>query len=251
MGVPSIAFMGTTHRAGRAARLFALTGTVGLMALGLTSCSSEPEDDGVLSLSGSDAETTEAAEIDQEAQALEFAQCMRDNGVDFPDPTVDSDGNVSFADAFGAAGEGGAFEPGDDSFMTAMEACGDLIEGIGFGPGGGGAGGGEFDQSEIQDALYEYTECLRSEGLDVGDIEFGAGGGPGGMGGEDGERPEPGELPEGGGPPEGVEGGGFDPLDMIAEQLGYSADDPDWIAANQVCESPLQGGMGGPAGGGE
>ncbi|MFW7413927.1 hypothetical protein [Demequina sp. SO4-18] len=241
--------MANNYRAGRAARLFALTGTVSLMALGLTSCSSEPEDDGVLSLDDSDTETAAETEVDQEAQALEFSQCMRDNGVDFPDPTVDADGDVSFEDAFGAAGEGGRFEPGDDSFMTAMEACGDLIEGVGFGPGGGGAGGGEFDQTEIQDALFEYTECLRAEGLDVGDIEFGMGGGPGGgMGGEPGEMPEPGEGPAGG-PPEGIERGGFDRLDMFAEQLGYDADDPAWIAANEVCESPLQGG--GMGGGGE
>ena len=31
-----------------------------------------------------------------EAAVLEFAACMRDAGIDFPDPRVDSEGNVGF-----------------------------------------------------------------------------------------------------------------------------------------------------------
>jgi hypothetical protein len=33
--------------------------------------------------------------VDQEAELFEFSACMRDEGIDVGDPTVDEDGNVS------------------------------------------------------------------------------------------------------------------------------------------------------------
>lgn len=231
-------------------RFSALAATAAL-ALVLTACTSGEEESGIASLAESTvaAEGT-AVEGTAEEQALAFAQCMRDNGVDFPDPTVDADGNPSFEGAFGRSEEGG-FDPGDTSFRDAMEACGDLMEGLAFGPGGGGAGGGQFDTEAMQEALYTYTSCLRDEGLDVGDIEFGMPG-EGGPGGDDAgaapdagataapELGEAGERPE---PAEGQAGPGGDMSDRFAEQLGYDADDPEWIAANEVCQPVLEEAM--------
>ncbi len=87
-----------------------------------------------LSLVGSDIDRTEI-----EDQMFEFAACMRDNGIDMPDP-----------DFSGTPGEGGQgngpftdLDPDDPRFQEAMEACGDIFEG-GFpvGPGAGRGGGG-------------------------------------------------------------------------------------------------------------
>lgn len=233
------------------------TVSMAALALVLSGCTSSEEDSGIVKLDDSDATATEAAAAEgtSEEQALAFAQCMRDNGVDFPDPTVDSDGNPSFEGAFGRSEEGG-FDPGDTSFQDAMTACGDLMEGLMV-----GMGGGDFDQEGISEALYSYTQCLRDEGLDVGDITLdsmmpgGGGGAPGdGEAGDDAAMPtmDPGDMPE---PAEGQQGPGGDMSDRYAEQLGQDASDPAWIAANEVCQPVLEeamsaagfGGMGGGA----
>ncbi len=69
-------------------------------------------------------------------QAVEFARCMRDNGIDLPDPAVGSGGDVSIG--------GGAFDPQSTQFQDALAVCQPLIfGGIGAGDNGGYSGGGE------------------------------------------------------------------------------------------------------------
>ncbi len=206
---------------------------VGVLAL--ASCS-KSGDAGIAHLSGDANPTTSASPSagTSEEQALAFAQCMRDNGVDFPDPTVDANGNLSFAGAFGQAQSGG-FNPGDSSFRDAMAACRDLMNGLTL---GGGRAGGAFDSSAIQEAMLTYTTCLRTQGLDVGDITFD---GPGlrGNGSGSGSDARPTVEPSGG-PPAGVAQGGGDPTSRFAEILGQDPTDPAWIAANAVCEPAFQ-----------
>jgi hypothetical protein len=219
------------------ARIFSRAAAVAVGALALAACGDSGES-GIAHLSA-DATATPSASADSgtaEEQALAFAQCMRDNGVDFPDPTVDSEGNLSFEGAFGQSQDGG-FDPGDTSFRDAQEACGDLMEGLVM---GGGAAGGAFDSTAMQESMLAYTECLRTEGLDVGDITFD---GPGLRGGE--EPPAgvaPTTQPEGG-PPAGEFQGGGDRTDMFAEILGQDSTDPAWIAANEACSPVLEDAM--------
>jgi hypothetical protein len=54
----------------------------------------------------------------QQEQLRQWAQCMRDNGVDVPDP--DPNGG-----AFLGLGGAGALDPDDPAFQKAMEACQD------------------------------------------------------------------------------------------------------------------------------
>ena len=68
-------------------------------------------------------------EIDPEQQAemreqmLDFAECMRDHGVDFPDPVFDADGGVTMS-------AGGPMEDMDpDAMNEASEACGEIMGG--------------------------------------------------------------------------------------------------------------------------
>lgn len=214
------------------------------VALLATGCSSGSDDPGVARLDDTDA-TVAIAGADfgsAEDQALAFAQCMRDNGVDFPDPTVDPDGAPNFEGAFGR-GQDGGFDPQDTSFQDAMTACGDLMEGLSVGPGSR-----DFDSEAMNEALYAYTQCLRDEGLDVGDITLGGGFGTGhppigaAPGGDtagatgapsvdQGDQPAP--------PADGVRGGGFESTDRFATQLGQDPTDPAWIAANDTCQPAL------------
>ena len=154
------------------------------------------------------------AAVDQEQAMLDFAACMRDNGIEIDDPTVDSDGNVQFGGFRGAAQDP---EADRDQIRGAFEACHESLAGIALGRSQG------IDQTELQDTLLEYAACMRDNGYDMDDPDlsaFGPGAG--------GDR-EPGE---GGGGPFGE----IDP------------NDPDFITAQEACQDVL-GGFG-PGGGG-
>lgn len=216
------------------------TAVIAMGVLALASCS-KSGDAGIAHL-GDDANPTASASPSagtSEEQALAFAQCMRDNGVEFADPTVDANGDLSFEGAFQQA-QGGGFNPDDSSFRDAMTACGDLMDGLTL---GGGRAGGAFDSTATQEAMLTYTTCLRDQGLDVGDITFD---GPGlrGNGSDPGSDPQPTVRPSGG-PPAGVAQGGGDPTSMFAEILEQDATDPAWIAANAECSPALQEAMSG------
>lgn len=203
-----------------------------LLVLGLvaTACSGNAADSGVATLD--DVEPTDATagvpaegeptEVDQEQAMLAFAACMRDNGVDIEDPTVDAEGNVQFGGLRGAAQDG---EIDREAMRAARDACEEELAGFAL-----GRAGGNFDPTELQDTLLEYAGCMRENGYEMPDPDF-SGSGPGGD--------EPGE---GGG------GGPFGQLDR---------DDPDFIAAQEACEdmlggfAPGRGGGPGQGGGGD
>jgi hypothetical protein len=123
--------------------------------------------------SGSTTTTAAASQADQEEAALEFAQCMRDHGVDLPDPTVDGDGNIRLSPP--DFGEDGPPEGFIEAAQAAAEACGDLLEGIGF-------GFSPEDQADLQDQLLEFTSCMREHGIDMPDPNFNGTPGSGGGG---------------------------------------------------------------------
>ena len=139
-----------------------------------------------------------AEDLTDEERLLEFAGCMRDNGVEFPDPVVEADGTVTFGFRAGGGGGQGALQRlreigRDPDLPAAREACAHLLEGLAFGPGSG-----NFDLTEFQDRLLEFARCMRDNGVDVGDPDlrnFGPGadddGAPGGpFGGIDFQDPD-------------------------------------------------------------
>ena len=176
------------------------------------------------------ADASSDGEADTEAQMLEFAQCMRDNGVDIGDPQVDADGRITFG-GFGGPGGGGDGADGGgppEGTREAFDTCGDLLDGAQFGPGRGGPGG-DFDATELQDTLLEFAQCMRDNGIQMDDPDFSNFGTPG-------DPPADG----GGG---GGRGGPFGDLDQS---------DPAVQAAMDACSDILGGfgpGGGGPPGG--
>jgi hypothetical protein len=68
----------------------------------------------------------------QEAM-LAFAKCMREHGVDMPDPEFSGQGGGV---RFRAGGPGSGVDPNGATFRKAEEACGDILEDAR--PGGGG-----------------------------------------------------------------------------------------------------------------
>ena len=119
-----------------------------------------------------DGESNSGETVDEEAAALAFATCMRDEGMDFPDPTVGADGSVTFARPGVGGGDGGGFAT-DPAFGDAVEVCRTLIEGAGFLPDAAEA-------TEREDMMLDVARCLRENGVDVPDPDvaaLGAGGG--------------------------------------------------------------------------
>ncbi len=126
--------------------------------------------------SGDATNTTEATDttVDQEQAMLDFAACMRENGVDMADPVPDENGNYNLRQAFGGGSDGG-FDPAQrEAAQAAREACSQYLEGITQ----------QFEQrdmTEMQDLMLEYAACMRENGVDMPDPDFttDSSGGPG------------------------------------------------------------------------
>jgi hypothetical protein len=69
-----------------------------------------------------------AEEARMRENALKFAQCMREHGIDIPDPTFEGNGKVT---SRLAGPDGGGPDPDSPVFQDAQEACGDLVGGRG------------------------------------------------------------------------------------------------------------------------
>jgi hypothetical protein len=109
---------------------------------------------------------TTVASSDSDQALVQFAQCMRDQGVDVPDP----------GDASGGAQGGppaGDFDAA--ALRQAMQACGQYLQGSG-GPGGAPDGSG------FGGTRSELAQCLRDEGVDLPDPQTGQARGPGAAG---------------------------------------------------------------------
>ncbi len=131
--------------------------------------------DGVASVAGTetDTESDQAAEpaddeVDTEAQLLAFAECIRNEGFELADPTVDADGNVILPRP--AGGTDGQGPP--SGFAEARDACAEHLDGVSL-------GFREGDQTERQDQLLKFATCMRDNGYDLPDPNFSEEGGRG------------------------------------------------------------------------
>jgi hypothetical protein len=141
-------------------------------ALSLTACGDGSDDSQVATLDNGSATSapSAAASGDLEKKLADYVECLRKQGMDMPDPTVDANGQVSF----GAPVKGKSFDR--DKLAEAQKVCGDLPEGL-------TTGLENVDQSELQDAALKFAQCMRGEGVDMADPDMsqlgnGAGSGP-------------------------------------------------------------------------
>jgi hypothetical protein len=148
--------MPTTTARGRGSLLAALA--VALVALlGLTACGGQAEGSDVATAGDSTAEPEPSATPDESADpdeaALEFAECMRENGVDMPDPEPGQNGGFQL---FG----GGTGDVDQATLERALEACRDLAPQL--------EGGAEIDP-EMEEQMLALAECMREHGIDMPD----------------------------------------------------------------------------------
>ncbi len=160
------------------------------MAVLATACGggSAAGTDGIASAGdGSSAKNTaDKAKVDPEQAGLDFARCMREHGVDVPDPSSGEGGMVMIGPGPGEVQAGVRSGP-PAGFEEADKACRHFIEGlIGDGPG-------PLDPEE-QDRALKFAKCMRDNGVDMPDPDFSGGGvritiggGPGSATGPDSE----------------------------------------------------------------
>ena len=111
------------------------------------------ESQGVVSIESTTETTIVDEEITFEEGVLDFAQCMREEGVNFPDPTFDIDGNPQF-DNLEIENE--------EEFENAFENCEDILR---------NALPEQFDldpevEAALVDASLEFSQCMRDQGID-------------------------------------------------------------------------------------
>jgi hypothetical protein len=130
---------------------------------------------GVATLAGSEqaagpeTEPAKASDKDPEEAFLDFARCMREHGIDMPDPETGGGGDVVFKAAPGAAAK--RLEGNPEQFEAADKECRPLL---------GDAAPARLSpeqQQEMQDSMVAFARCMRENGVDMPDPEFSEGGG--------------------------------------------------------------------------
>jgi hypothetical protein len=149
--------MGWTHLA-RVVVPISLAALLGLVATGCGGSSSAAGGD-----------PTTSATSAQDA-ALEWARCMRKNGVDVGDPKVDANGRIQIQ-ARGPA-NGNAPQQQTTAQRKAFQACQKILQGAL--PNGGQPTAAQ--QAEFQDQALKFAQCMRKHGVDMPDPDFSQGG---------------------------------------------------------------------------
>lgn len=102
---------------------------------------------------GGDPGSSDRGSADRERQAaLDFAECMRGQGIDMPDPRFGEDGTIMQDTP----------EVDRDELIAARRACRRYRD-------RGGGTPSEEEQQEMPERSVAYAECMRTEGIDVPD----------------------------------------------------------------------------------
>lgn len=165
-----------------------------VLALVAGACSESGDSTKIASLETDLVDTSEdEGDVDpiaeSEAAMLAFTQCLRDQGIEVDDPTMDADGNmqlppinIEMPDVVADPDE----LPDVTEFEDMIAPCEAHLEGI-------VATFSSADTTEIEDMLLAYAECMRENGVDMPDPDFSSGGGVidlGAIGGDEFEAAE-------------------------------------------------------------
>ena len=143
-------FKNTTSRGSSKVKILAFVAVFAACTIG------GEESQGVVTIESTTVTTVVDEETTFEEGVLEFAQCMREEGINFPDPTFDIDGNPQF-DNLEIENEEefeGAFENCEDILRNALPEQFDLDPEV---------------EAALVDASLEFSQCMRDQGIDFPD----------------------------------------------------------------------------------
>jgi hypothetical protein len=142
-------------------RMGLLPGVLLALALAAAACGGGGEGGGVASLDGGKATTTTSpggGGGDRRQRALAYARCLRQHGIDMPDPKFDAQGRMAMQLPAGVG-------PDDPKFKAADQACKQY------------APSGEPEQvdPQTQRQMVAYARCMRQQGINIADPKPGEG----------------------------------------------------------------------------
>ena len=134
-----------------------LVGVAGALALG--ACGSSDPNKGASTGSGQDKAFD---------GALKFSKCMRQHGIDFPDPQREGPGRIKLGGPGKPGGPGRG--PDDPKMKAAQSACEKYLR------AGGGKPVDAATRARMQDAFVAYAGCMRGHGINMPDPKTDSGG---------------------------------------------------------------------------
>jgi len=139
----------------------AVAGAMLLAALAVAGCGGDASGD-----TGSEATTTPSFED----AMVNYSACMREHGVDMPDPTFDGGGGgggkMSVAIPVGGIAAGGG--PDDTTFKEAAEACQPIMDEATQNMPKPSA----EEEAKMRDNALKFAQCMREHGVDMPDPTF-------------------------------------------------------------------------------
>jgi hypothetical protein len=161
--------------------------SLGLTALALTlilgACGGGGGGDGVASLGGDSASASdqgsgsgdggELTEEETQDAFRKFAQCMREHGIDMPDPQFEGGDGGGGGVIISGEAAAGSEEKDPEQFEEADKACQKHLEGV------IDARKGQIDPEEeekMKQRALDFAKCMREHGIDMPDPQFGEGG---------------------------------------------------------------------------
>jgi len=157
-----------------------------VLTLVASACSNEGDAQQVASIETESVDTSQETDTDpvadSEAAMLAFTQCLRGQGIDVDDPTMDAEGNMQLPTISLTSTVEGS-DPGAEmpDFESIVAPCEDLLDGI-VAPSGAGP------PVDLEDSLLAYAQCMRSHGVDMPDPDLSSAGGMIDLGSTDGEE---------------------------------------------------------------
>jgi hypothetical protein len=153
-----------------------LLGTV-VGALALGACGGSNDDGGTTGGGGQGDKAFQGA--------LKYAKCMRERGIDVPDPQRVGQGGIKMTMKGGPNTNTAKVQAAEKDCRKYMQI-------------GGGRAPSPAEQAKVQNAMLDYAKCMRAHGVDMPDPKFSGGGGgatfqfggPGGKGGATGPNPD-------------------------------------------------------------
>ncbi|XVQ08818.1 hypothetical protein ACQP1W_40685 [Spirillospora sp. CA-255316] len=123
------------------------------LVFGLAGCGDDQQGSGVASAGGASAARASASptqSLSPEDAQLKFAQCMRQNGIDVPDPKSGTNFRMEIAKGTDR-----------EKLQAAMEKCRPYLEASGRLP--------DLNDPKVKDQMVKFAQCARSHGINIPD----------------------------------------------------------------------------------
>ena len=162
-------------------RRFGTGGAIAVIAFAvlLGACGGGSSGDRVASAGGKSASQSsktnkrKPTKAQKEEAGRKFAQCMREHGIDVPDPQFDQGGGPVVFNGPANGGDQGQPPPDQQKFEQANKDCQHFIKDV---VNGSGRKPDPAEQKKMQEQALAFAKCMREHGVNMPDPKFQDGG---------------------------------------------------------------------------